>query len=115
MFVLKTRRGKQFNSLIHDERDPLNGALRDDVLINPVDAATLGVREGDWVILRSAVGEMRARIKFAPLKSGNIQVHWPEGNVLIDAHQRDPGAGVPSYKALVSIHPITEAVLQEQR
>lgn len=115
MFVLKTRRGKQFNSLIHDERDPLNGALRNDVLINPVDAATLGVREGDWVILRSAVGEMRARIKFAPLKSGNIQVHWPEGNVLIDAHQRDPGAGVPSYKALVSIHPITEAVLQEQR
>ena len=35
---------------------------------------------------------------------GNVQVHWPEGNVLINAHQRDPGSGVPAYKAIVSIH-----------
>ncbi|GIV90541.1 MAG: formate dehydrogenase [Chloroflexus sp.] len=113
MFVLKTRRGKQFNSLIHDERDPLNGAHRDDVLINPDDAARLGVREGEWVVLRSAVGELRARIKFAPLKPGNVQVHWPEGNVLIDARRRDPGSGVPAYKAIVSIHPVEVPVTVE--
>lgn len=104
MFVLKTRRGKQFNSLVHAERDPLNGAARDDVLINPDDAARLGLREGEWVVLRSEAGEMRARIKLAPLKPGNIQVHWPEGNVLIDARRRDAGSGVPAYKAVVSIH-----------
>lgn len=104
MFILKTRRGKQFNSLVHAERDPLNGAARDDVLINPDDAAQLGVREGEWVVLRSDVGEMRARIRLAPLKPGNVQVHWPEGNVLIDARRRDPESGVPAYKAVVSIH-----------
>ncbi|MEF3275549.1 MAG: FdhF/YdeP family oxidoreductase [Chloroflexus sp.] len=108
-FVLKTRRGKQFNSLVHAERDPLNGARREDVLINPADAAKLGVREGDWVVLRSDVGEMRARIKCAPILPGNVQVHWPEGNVLIDARRRDPNAGVPAYKAVVSIHQIEAA------
>ncbi len=113
MFMLKTRRGKQFNSLIHSERDPLNGAHRDDVLMHPSDADRLGVREGDWVVLRSATGEMRARIKFADLKPGNVQVHWPEGNVLIDAHRRDPVAGVPAYKSLVSIHPVKDTVMQE--
>src|ERR1041384_5425665 len=30
-FALSTRRGKQFNSMVHRDRDPLNGALRDDV------------------------------------------------------------------------------------
>ncbi|MCX7859186.1 MAG: FdhF/YdeP family oxidoreductase [Chloroflexus sp.] len=113
MFALKTRRGKQFNSLVHAERDPLNGAARDDVLINPDDAAQLGVREGEWVVLRSEAGEMRAKIKFAPLKPGNVQVHWPEGNVLIDARRRDAGSGVPAYKAVVSIHRVASEQLEQ--
>ncbi len=111
VFVLKTRRGKQFNSLVHSERDPLNGARREDVLINPADAATLGVHEGDWVVLRSEVGEMRARVKLAPMKPRNVQVHWPEGNVLIAPTRRDPVAGVPAYKALVTIQAEAHASL----
>ncbi|MDW8215190.1 MAG: molybdopterin dinucleotide binding domain-containing protein, partial [Roseiflexaceae bacterium] len=102
-FLLRTRRGKQFNSLIHGERDPLNGARRDDMLINPDDAAALGVREGDPVVIRSEAGEMRARVKYAPMKPRNVQVHWPEGNVLIASHRRDPGSGVPAYKAVVTV------------
>ena len=39
--VTSTRRGKQFNSLIYAEIDPLNGAARDAVLMNPEDAAEL--------------------------------------------------------------------------
>jgi molybdopterin-dependent oxidoreductase alpha subunit len=108
-FVLRTRRGKQFNSLIHSERDPLNGARRDDLLINPDDAAALGVREGDPVLIRSEAGEMRARVKYAPMKPRNVQVHWPEGNVLIAPRRRDPGSGVPAYKAVVTLHPIRTA------
>jgi anaerobic selenocysteine-containing dehydrogenase len=108
-FVLRTRRGKQFNSLIHGERDPLNGARRDDLLINPDDAAALGMREGDPVLIRSEAGEMRARVKYAPMKPRNVQVHWPEGNVLIAPRRRDPGSGVPAYKAIVTLHPIRAA------
>lgn len=103
-FLLRTRRGKQFNSLIHGERDPLNGARRDDVLINSDDAAALGVREGDLVVIRSDTGEMRARVKYAPMKPRNVQVHWPEGNVLIAPNRRDLGSGVPAYKAIVTLH-----------
>ncbi|MEE9593176.1 MAG: molybdopterin-dependent oxidoreductase, partial [Thermoplasmata archaeon] len=33
-FLLSTRRGKQFNSMVHAERDPMIGARRDDVLIS---------------------------------------------------------------------------------
>jgi hypothetical protein len=49
---------------------------------------------------------MRARVKYAPMKPRNVQVHWPEGNVLIAPRRRDPGSGVPAYKAVVTLHPI---------
>ena len=102
-FILKTRRGKQFNSLIHMERDPLNGARRDDLLMNADDARALGLAEGDWVTVRSSIGQMRVRVKFAPIKPRNVQVHWPEGNALLAPHCFDPAAGVPVYKAIVTI------------
>ena len=38
-FRVSTRRGKQFNSMIWDERDPLTGAARDDVLMSAEDVA----------------------------------------------------------------------------
>ncbi len=114
-FLLRTRRGKQFNSLIHGERDPLNGARRDDMLINPDDAAALGVREGDLVLIRSEAGDMQARVKYAPMKSRNIQVHWPEGNVLIASHRRDPDSGVPAYKAIVTVQRLDMVQLCEEK
>jgi molybdopterin-dependent oxidoreductase alpha subunit len=102
-FICNTRRGKQFNSMIHAERDPLNGARREDVLMHAGDAQVLGLREGDWVVLHSAIGEMKARVKFAQIKPRNVQVHWPEGNVLLAPRHFDPAAGVPVYKAEVKI------------
>ncbi|MFC1464615.1 MAG: FdhF/YdeP family oxidoreductase [Candidatus Brachytrichaceae bacterium NZ_4S206] len=108
-FILKTRRGKQFNSLIHMERDPLNGARRDDMLMNPEDARALGLAEGDWVVVQSSVGEMRVRVKFAPIKPRNVQVHWPEGNALLAPHCTDPAAGVPVYKAIVTVRKLGDS------
>jgi molybdopterin-dependent oxidoreductase alpha subunit len=102
-FLLSTRRGKQFNSMIHRERDPLNGALREDVLMNKDDLPALGVKEGDWVLLRSDVGTMRARVRTAPIRPRNVQVHWPEGNVLLRRGRIDPACGIPDYNAVVSI------------
>ena len=102
-FTVTTRRGKQFNSMVQAERDPLNGARREDILINAEDAQRLGLREGDWVILKNHIGEFRGRVKFAPIKSGNLQVHWPEGNVIIRRGVIDPGCGIPDYNAVVEL------------
>src|SRR2546429_3458717 len=46
-FEVSTRRGKQFNTLIYAEIDPLNGAPRDAVLMNPDDAAKLHLANSD--------------------------------------------------------------------
>ena len=102
-FRLTTRRGKQFNSMVYSRRDPLNGAQRDDVLISESDAATLGLVNGDLVVVRSAVGEMRGRCLVAPLTPGNVEVHWPEGNALIEREVRDFECGIPDYNAWVEV------------
>jgi molybdopterin-dependent oxidoreductase alpha subunit len=106
-FHASTRRGKQFNSMVHSARDPLNGARREDVLMSAEDAQALGVRPGDWVLLRSQAGELRGRVKLAAIKPRNVQVHWPEGNVLLPRGPRDPACGVPDYNTLVQITPAT--------
>jgi molybdopterin-dependent oxidoreductase alpha subunit len=102
-FVVATRRGKQFNSMVHELRDGLTGAAREAVLINPVDADRLGLADGTEVRLTSAAGSMRGRVMRAPLAPGNLQVHWPEGEVLIDRTRRSPQAGIPDYNAVVTV------------
>ncbi|HXG66130.1 MAG TPA: FdhF/YdeP family oxidoreductase [Blastocatellia bacterium] len=102
-FRLSTRRGKQFNSMVHRDHDPLTGARREDVLMNAEDARRLGLSDGDGLRLRSAAGEMRGRCRIAPIAAGNVQVHWPEGNVLIGRGIADPECGIPDYNATVEI------------
>jgi molybdopterin-dependent oxidoreductase alpha subunit len=103
MFRLATRRGKQFNSIVHEKVDALNGAPREAVLISRPDAARLGLHDGDPVRLHNDVGEFHGRVCIAPITPGNLQVHWPEGNVLLDRHRRSPVAGIPDYNTLVRI------------
>jgi anaerobic selenocysteine-containing dehydrogenase len=103
MFALSTRRGKQFNSMVQERVDALTGAGREAVLMNPADAAKLGVGDGDPVLLKSHAGQMRARVIVAPVTPGNLQVHWPEGEVLIDRSTRSPVAGIPDYNAQVTV------------
>ena len=100
---LSTRRGKQFNSMVQQDRDPLNGARRDDVLLSAADAERLGLRDGDAILLRNEIGELRGHCRIAPLAPGNVQVHWPEGNVLLRRGVCDPECGIPDYNATVEI------------
>jgi anaerobic selenocysteine-containing dehydrogenase len=100
---LSTRRGKQFNSMVHRDRDPLTGARRDDVLISRADAERIGVVDGDAVLLISSSGQMQGRCRVSPIATGNVQVHWPEGNVLIERGVSDPECGIPDYNTLVEI------------
>ena len=94
-FVLSTRRGKQFNSMVYAEVDPLTGAARDALFLGAKDAEALGVKEGAAVLVRSEHGELHARVHLAPIRPGNVQVFFPEGNVLAAAGPAGPGIRCP--------------------
>ena len=104
-FTVATRRGKQFNSMILGEVDPMTGAVRDSIYIDAADAAAAGFGEGDRVTLRSDTGSYTGQLKFARLPGRSLQVHWPEGNVLIPAgpQHREGPSKVPDYNAVVTI------------
>jgi anaerobic selenocysteine-containing dehydrogenase len=74
--------------------------------LNAEDAAGLGLAEGDPVLLRSDVGELRGRVKLMAIQRHNVQIHWPEGNVLIKRDLRDPNCGIPDYNAWVQLIPV---------
>ncbi|HTV12288.1 MAG TPA: FdhF/YdeP family oxidoreductase [Acidimicrobiales bacterium] len=102
-FVVATRRGKQFNSMVQGERDGHTGAGRRSVLINPADAEDLGVSQGAKVVLLSDTGEFCGEALLAPVSRGTLQVHWPEGAVLLDRARRSSESGVPDYTAVVRV------------
>jgi molybdopterin-dependent oxidoreductase alpha subunit len=104
-FVVGTRRGKQFNSMVFSATDPLTGAGRDAVYVDVDDASRLGIADGDRVRLRSETGAMDGTAHLCRLPAGSLQVHWPEGNVLIAAgpDHREPGTKIPDYNAVVTL------------
>lgn len=105
-FRVATRRGRQFNSMVQSNHDDHTGADRDSVFINSSDAERLGVENGSAVVLRNEFGELRGRAFVAPVKTGTLQVHWPEGQALIDRTRRSPKAGIPDYNAIVRLEPV---------
>jgi len=104
-FHVSTRRGKQFNTLIYAEVDPLNGATRDAVLMNADDAATLRLMQGDRVELVNSLGRYAARVFLAPIAPGNLQIHWPEGNHLLPRDSREASSDTPDYNTRVRLVP----------
>jgi molybdopterin-dependent oxidoreductase alpha subunit len=102
-FAVSTRRGKQFNTLIYAETDPLTGAPRDAVFMSPDDAARLHLAGGDRVTLVNGHGRLDCRVFLAAIAPGNLQVHWPEGNVLVPRGRVDALGGVPDYNARVRV------------
>jgi molybdopterin-dependent oxidoreductase alpha subunit len=103
--LLSTRRGKQFNSMVVADRDPLTGAGRDALFLSALDAGRLGVADGAPVVVRSEAGEVAARVRIAPLRPGNVQMFFPECNALIRAGVRDEPSRVPDYSAVVEVLP----------
>jgi molybdopterin-dependent oxidoreductase alpha subunit len=101
-FRLATRRGKQFNSMVQGDRDPLTGAARDHIFIAHADASRLGIAHGDPVLVESTEGRLRGRAFLAELRPGTLQAHWPEANVLIPQGRVDEG-GVPDYNCDVTL------------
>jgi predicted molibdopterin-dependent oxidoreductase YjgC len=102
-FFVSTRRGKQFNSMVHRDTDPLTGAQRDAVFLSADDAAAIGAVDGTRVRLISATGTFEGHVFIAPLHPGNVEVHWPEALPLLDAGHVDPESGEPDYNAVVRL------------
>ena len=107
-FRVTTRRGKQFNSMVQEHRDAVTGAAREAVFINPADATQLGLRDGDAVLLKNEWGRLQGYVYTAPVTPRNLQVHWPEGNVLLDRGKRSPEVGVPDYNAVVHLEKVND-------
>jgi anaerobic selenocysteine-containing dehydrogenase len=108
-FHVSTRRGKQFNTLIYAETDPLTGADRDAIFMSADDAAALHLRQGDAIALANDLGRYEGRVFLAAIAPGNLQVHWPEGNVIIHRGVVDRAGGVPDYNARVRVEAHTAA------
>lgn len=103
--ILSTRRGKQFNSMVFKDKDPLTGAHRNALFISAEDAAALELAHGAAVLVRSPAGEVDAEIHVARMRPGNVQMFFPECNPLLRAGVRDAESGVPDYNALVEVLP----------
>jgi hypothetical protein len=55
------------------------------------------------VALINDCGRYEGRVFLAPIARGNLQIHWPEGNVIIPRDVRDTLGGVPDYNAIVRL------------
>jgi anaerobic selenocysteine-containing dehydrogenase len=112
-FRVVTRRGKQFNSMVHEDTDPNNAAPRNAILINPEDAKRLGLGSGDAVELKNDFGTYHGNVMPAPLAPGTLEIHWPEGNVLVDPNARSPLAAMPAYKQISATLERSRETVQE--
>ena len=89
--------------MIQREVDPLTGARRDDILISREDIDRLALADGMKVVLRGDAGSYVGHLKASPIMPGNLEVHWPEGNVLLSAAAIDHASMEPDYNAVVTL------------
>jgi molybdopterin-dependent oxidoreductase alpha subunit len=114
-FVVAMRRGKQFNSMVHEEVDPLTGADREAIFMSHEDAARLGLHAGEEVAMVNEQGRFVGRIRLAEMTPGTLQVHWPEAQVLLspDPTLRGVESGIPDYHAVARVIATTALRAQE--
>ena len=77
--------------------------------MDPADAGGLGVGGGrPRACCARASGSYEGTVTLARLPARTLQVHWPEGNVLIAGgpDQREPASKVPDYNAVVTVEPV---------
>ncbi len=99
---LSTRRGRQFNSMVHHGRDALTGLERSDLLMNAEDGRIREIADGDRVVVSSPVSQIELVARFQPIKAGNVEAHWPECMELLP-WSLDPDSGEPEYGVRVRI------------
>jgi predicted molibdopterin-dependent oxidoreductase YjgC len=100
---LTTRRGKQFNSIVIKDHDPVQGGKqRDDLLISGADLVKLGMEDGERARLVNETGTFDVTLRKADIRPGVVQAYWPECNVVI-GRRIDPRSEEPDYNAVVRV------------
>ncbi len=102
-FRLMTLRSEgQFNTVVYEEEDLYRGTRRRDVVfLNASDAARLGLRENDPVIVSTETGSMRVVAAFLDLPPGNLAMYYPEANAIVP-RRVDPASGTPAFKSVIA-------------
>src|SRR3989475_11945669 len=80
-FLLSTRRGKQFNSMVFDSTDALTGAQRDDILMALEDAERLGLQAGGALLVRNDRGGICGRGPIHPGAPGGCPGPCARGHI----------------------------------
>jgi anaerobic selenocysteine-containing dehydrogenase len=102
-FYITTRRGKQFNSMVYSDLDPFNAADRFAVLMHAEDGKSHQINDGESVVVHNGVGIFYGSAKFVNIRRGNIELYWPEANVLMPKGVYEPFAGIPEYNTTVAV------------
>jgi anaerobic selenocysteine-containing dehydrogenase len=107
-------------------------ALDPEIEINPATASARGIRNGDWVDVRTPAGRMRARARFSAtldprvvvgehgwwqgcdeLGVGDCDPFDPDGtnfNLTVDPEVRDSVSGTPSHRSnICEVRPVQES------
>jgi len=105
--LMTIRSEGQFNTVVYDEEDLYRGNKRRDVvMMAALDARTIGVREGDRVLVESKAGRMEATVAIVDIRPGNMAMYYPEANVLVP-RILDPRSKTPSFKSVaVRVTPV---------
>jgi len=99
--LMTIRSEGQFNTVVYDREDVYRGVDgRDVVLVSAADAARLGLRAGERVVLVSETGRFGpVRAHLADIRPGNIAAYYPEANVLVP-RRVDPRSKTPAFKSV---------------
>jgi molybdopterin-dependent oxidoreductase alpha subunit len=105
--LMTVRSEGQFNTVVYEEQDIYRGQdRRDVVLMNRQDIRRRGLRVGQRVTVRSAVGAMPGIVvREYDIRAGNALMYFPEANVLVPT-TTDPSSKTPAFKSvLVTVEP----------
>lgn len=101
-FKLMTVRSEgQFNTVVYDKEDRYRGASsRDIIFMNAEDIHSIGIQEGERVMVTNATGILdNQKVMAYPIKTGNVMMYYPEANILVP-REFDKRSRTPSFKSI---------------
>lgn len=103
IFRLMTLRSEgQFNSVVYEDEDVYRGNRRRDVvMMNGNDAATLGVIEGQRVVVETETGRLAVHAAIVDIAPGSLAMYYPEANVLVPG-RLDERSKTPAFKCVAA-------------
>ncbi len=100
--LITLRSEGQFNTVVYEEEDLYRGNRRRDVvMMASADARSLGVGEGDRVVVSTSAGQLDASVAIIDIRPGNLAMYYPEANVLVP-RQIDRRSKTPAFKSVTA-------------